>query len=69
MMEHGMIGMTARTCLNSRGRLNKQHSNQSFHERRPLPPGGIEQRVWYDPGFGTHWYDHIRGGGFGQALS
>src|SRR6266704_2077831 len=29
---------------------------------------GTEQRVFYQPGVGTHWYDRFRGGVFGQGL-
>ena len=29
---------------------------------------GAEQRVFYQPGVGTHWYDRFRGGVFGQGL-
>lgn len=29
---------------------------------------GAEQRVFYHPGVGTHWYDRFRGGVFGQGL-
>ncbi|MFP5344615.1 MAG: DUF2235 domain-containing protein [Gammaproteobacteria bacterium] len=30
---------------------------------------GMEQRVFYDKGVGTHWWDRVRGGAFGAGLS
>ena len=30
---------------------------------------GIEQRVYYDTGVGTRWYDRLRGGLLGKGLS
>jgi uncharacterized protein (DUF2235 family) len=30
--------------------------------------GGFTQQKWYDPGVGTDWYDHVRGGVFGLGL-
>lgn len=37
--------------------------------RRGLSAGGMEQRVYYHSGVGTHWWDHLRGGAFGVGLS
>src|SRR6266568_3868557 len=32
-------------------------------------PGDPVQPCFYDPGVGTHWYDRLTGGAFGQGLS
>lgn len=34
----------------------------------PRCKDGAEQRVYYDTGVGTRWYDRFRGGAFGQGL-
>lgn len=34
----------------------------------PRSADGAEQRVFYQTGVGTHWYDRFRGGLFGQGL-
>ncbi|MDJ0700805.1 MAG: DUF2235 domain-containing protein [Woeseiaceae bacterium] len=35
----------------------------------PRDGSGVEQRVYYDTGVGTHWYDRLRGGLLGEGLS
>jgi len=36
---------------------------------RRLLANDDSQSVWYDPGVGTDWYDHLRGGVTGEGLS
>src|SRR5260370_7064052 len=65
-MASNLIAMFDGTWYNKKSRTNVIRMREAIASRGPNDP---EQACFYDPGVGTHWYDKITGGVFGQGLS
>ena len=54
------------------GTWNTQDDNTNVWRLKlmcaPQGTDGLPQLAYYDPGVGTHWYDRLTGGAFGQGL-
>jgi len=55
------------------GTWNTQDDNTNVWRLKlmlaPHGDDGVAQLAYYDPGVGTHWYDRLTGGAFGQGAS
>jgi len=65
-MARKLIVLFDGTWYNRKSRTNVIRMREAIASSGPDDPS---QPCFYDPGVGTHWYDKITGGAFGQGLS